>query len=528
MKNNFNKTALRFNRKKFVFISLSTILIFQPSIAQVASRENLVSADWLNLNLKNAEVLIIDASPSQLYILKHIPGAINYDIFNYGPQNLPVSEIENSYQALGISLGKKIVIYDQGGTFFATRLFFALDYFGFPSKNLYILDGGISKWQEKGLTVTSEPATVPKKGSFKIGKLKNDIRADLSEFIEASGNPENNSLVEALDPDWHFGSLNIFGRPGHVPYAILLPIENFFNPDRTFKSTEEINKIMTYLDIDPGKNVYSHCGGGIAASVPFFAIKYLCGYTSVKLFPGSLLEWTADERELPLWTYDSPYLMRNTNWLQGWGGMMNVPPEVFRSNITNNLRITEALGRAGVDASTEAVVISGGGLTKEAALAFVMLEKLGQNKVSLYMGDADKWNQLGFNVIRDTNALDAKTLGQDLSGQTSNYPVNLYNNKIITECRVAQGLYPRVIIASGNELPEQTLEGTVIHLPSTDLLNTDGTPKEAKNIWEILSKAGVPRFAEIVCYSDDPGEAAVTFFILKLMGFKDVKVLMNN
>lgn len=70
-------------------------------------------------------------------------------------------------------------------------------------------------------------------------------------------------------------------------------------------------------------------------------------------------------------------------------------------------------------------------------------------------------------------------------------------------------------------------DGAVIHVPYTDLLNADGTPKAAKEIWTLLAKAKVPRYAEIVCFSDDPGEAAANYFILKLMGYPDVKVLVN-
>jgi hypothetical protein len=29
-----------------------------------------------------------------------------------------------------------------------------------------------------------------------------------------------------------------------------------------------------------------------------------------------------------------------------------------------------------------------------------------------------------------------------------------------------------------------------------------------------------------VCFSDDPGEAAANYFILKLMGYPDIKVLV--
>ena len=46
------------------------------------------------------------------------------------------------------------------------------------------------------------------------------------------------------------------------------------------------------------------------------------------------------------------------------------------------------------------------------------------------------------------------------------------------------------------------------------------------NIWKLLEKAGVPRYAEIVSIADEPGAAAAAFYLLKLMGFPDVKMGM--
>jgi 3-mercaptopyruvate sulfurtransferase SseA len=97
---------------------------------------------------------------------------------------------------------------------------------------------------------------------------------------------------------------------------------------------------------------------------------------------------------------------------------------------------------------------------------------------------------------------------------------------IITDPKSTQGLYPKVFVASGEKVPAKAQDGTVVHVPYTDLLNADGTPKAAKDIWNILAKAGVPRYAELVCYSDDPGDAAANYFIFRLMGYPDVKVLV--
>ncbi len=548
---------MKTNKMRYCFLLAIAVclLLVQPLMAQEGKKGNLVNVNWLEKNLKNDDVLILDASPSQIYNAKHIPGAISYDIFTYGVQEMPVAEIEKRYQSWGISSGKKIVMYDQGGTYFATRLLFSLYYYGFPAKDLFILDGGLSKWEEKGLPVTKDTPPVPKKGSFTIKKLIEDAKVELPEFLTASGDPRNNVLLEALEPSWHFGGLQFFSRQGHIPNAIMLPSADFFNPDKTFKSTEEIKKMLTYLGVRPEQQIYTHCGGGIAASVPFFTLKFLLDYPKVKLYTGSQLEWVSDQRELPFWIYDAPYLMRETQWLQFWGGQrarmygishvtivdvrpavlfnqghvpfaLNLPADVFKNNITNHDKLAEILGPAGVNASDEAVVISGAGLTKDAALAFLMLEKLGQKKVSVFMDSIDKWAQLGFSVTKDSTVVGPKKVPNDLSIPPTNYSGNYRKDLIIEESKSTIGLYPKVLIASGKNVPAKVQDGKVVHVPYTDLLNADGTPKAAKDIWNILTKAGVPRYAELVCFSDDPGEAAVNYFILKLMGYPDIKVLV--
>ena len=532
------------------------LLLAQPLMAADGNAGHLVNVNWLEKNLKNADVLILDASPTQIYTAKHIPGAISVDIYTwYGLREMPVADMEILCQSWGISPGKKIVMYDPGGTMLATRLFYSLYYYGFPAKDLVILDGGLFKWQEAGLPVTKDPPPVPKKGSFKIKTLNEDVRVYLPEYLAASGDPVNNVLLEALGADWHFGEALVFDRAGHIPNAILLPSADFYNPDKTFKSAEDIRKMLSYLGVRPEQRIYTHCGGGVAASVPFFALKFLLNYPTVKLYKESELGWLSDERELPYWTYDVPFLMRETNWLQFWGGQrirmfgsahvsivdvrpadvfdqghvpfaLNIPADVFKSHINGPGKLAEILGPAGVNASHEAVIISGAGLTQDAALAFVMLEKLGQKKVSVFMDSMDKWAKLGFALKKEATVVGPKQGPQDLSIPPAAYPGNVRKGVIITDPKNNQGVYPKVFIASGKDVPAQVQDGKVIHVPYTDLLNADGTPKAAKDIWNILAKAGVPRYAELVCFSDDLGEAAVNYFIFKLMGYPDIKVLV--
>jgi len=537
-----------------ILVIAAFTFLTQPVTAQDGIEGNLVNVKWLEKNLNNSDVIILDASPGQLYAAQHIPEAVNAGLFSYGIQDKPVIEVEQIFQSWGISPGKKIVIYDQGGSNMAPSQFFSLYYYGFPAKDLYILDGGLFKWQQSGLPVTKDPAPVPNKGSFKITGFKEDARVRLPEFLTASGDPDNNALIEGLDATWHYGQVAVFDRCGHIPNSILLPGNDFYNPDKTFKSSEEIKKMLNYVSIKPEKQIYTYCGGGVTAAVPFFAIKFILNYPKVKLYRESEVGWLQDERRLPYWTYDAPFLMREANWLQFWGGSMlrmygisnvsivdvrdtnefkkghlpfalNIPKNEFANAITNPGKLADVLGPAGVNASDEAVIISGAGLSKESALAFVILEKLGQKKVSVFIDSLDKWQRLGFAITKDPTIVGAKKAPNDLSIPPSSYSVNLHNDIIITDPKSTEGYYPKVFIASGKGMPSKTPDGKIIHIPYSDLMNSGSLPKAAKDIWNILDKAGVPRYAELVCYSDNPGEAAVNYFILKLMGYPDVKIL---
>jgi thiosulfate/3-mercaptopyruvate sulfurtransferase len=532
--------------KCFLLGVAGCVIATPPLMAADGIAGNLASVTWLEKNLGNPEVLVLDASPAQIYKTKHIPGAVSVDLMSwYGIQEKPLADMERLYQTWGISPGKKIVMYDQGGTFLATRLFFSLYYHAFSAADLLVLDGGLSKWQEAGFPVTTDSAAAPKKGSFKITKVNEDVRVRLPEFLTASGDRVHNALVEGLGPEWHFGQVAPFDKAGHPPNGILLPSADFFNPDNTFKSTEEITRMLNYLGIKRDQQIYSYCGGGVAASVPFFALKFMVNYPNVKLYKESEMGWLSDERGLPYWTYDAPLLMREVKWLQFWAGAMirafggeqvslvdvrpasafneghvsfaaNIPGDVFRSHLGDPNTLAEVLGSAGIDSSHEAVIVSGGGLTKDAALAFVELEKLGQNKVSVFMDTTDKWVAGGLTVKKDAA----------VSARSTTYPKEVRKDVIVADPKSTQGLYPKIFIASGKTVSATGQDGTVVHVPYTDLLNPDGTPKAAKDIWNILTKAGVSRYAELVCFSDDPGEAAVNYFILKLMGYPDIKILV--
>ncbi|MBL8287801.1 MAG: hypothetical protein JNL85_07445 [Rubrivivax sp.] len=519
-------------------------------------RGRLVSAEWLKGQLGRPDLLLLDASMTPAHKAAHIPGAVGADLYRYGPGEATAAQWQQRLQSWGLSPGQRIVVYDEGGSMMGPWLFFELLHAGVAVENLYLLDGGLHRWRSVAGAVTQEATPPPARGSITVGALQESVRVRLPEVFAASGASgpgAGTALIEALEPAWHFGGAAFFDRGGHIPNAVMAPSGDFYNADKTFKSADEIRRMMGYLGIGPAQQVLTYCGGGVAATVPFFALKYIADYPRVRVYKESQREWLADERGLPLWTYSAPFQWRESRWLAGWGSRMlrmysvvnisivdvrppeafrqghlpfavNVPAAVFRQHARSPARLAQALAQAGVKAGDEAVVFSDAGLTPEAALAYLLLESVGQNKVSVFADSLERWAELGYEVARPAPPATATGPATAAPAAPAPYAAKPRGDAFVLDAAPARGAYPKVYVAAGRATPASMPDGKVVRVPFSDLVTASGAPKPAKDLWAAISKAGVPRYAEVVLFADDPAEAAANYFLFRLMGFPDVKV----
>jgi 3-mercaptopyruvate sulfurtransferase SseA len=554
-------------------VQLVTLLLacagfFRPALAQDSSSAAatqgagaLVSTAWLRQQLASAEPpLLLDAQFPPMYAQGHIPGAVPVDVMSVFARNTDPTQLQQRLQSWGVNGGnRRIVVYDQGASFQAPRVLYELHYAGVPLANLALLDGGLAKWQAEGGAATKDASPAPTRGNFRVTQLREDVRVRLNDFLAASGDPARHSLVEALEPTYHFGENRFFDRAGHVPNAVMWQNADFFNADKTFKSPAEIRRMADYLGIKPEQEVLTHCGGGGAAAVPWFALKAMLGYPRVKLYRESQFEWLQDERQLPFWTYDAPQISRDATWLSGWNNSMlrafgftrlnvidvrgdaayllgHVPfalpigAETFSRHARDPLALAALLGPAGVNPAHEVVIVSAGGVSPDAALAFALLENLGHKRVSILMESMDEWGLRGHTLAKAPTIVGAPKSAQDLAVPPARYAAQP-QGLVLREAKAASpGAYPIVYLAAGAKAPAAppagAPAGAIVHVPHVQLLNADGTPKAAKDLWSQLSKAGVPRYARIVCIGESAGEAAVAYYVLRLMGYPDVRVLL--
>lgn len=78
----------------------------------------------------------------------------------------------------------------------------------------------------------------------------------------------------------------------NIPGSINLPYKSFLNYDNTFKTNEEMLEIIESKGIKGDKNVINYCGIGLTASINSFIFHELLELENIKLYSGSMEEYS--------------------------------------------------------------------------------------------------------------------------------------------------------------------------------------------------------------------------------------------
>ena len=197
--------------------------------------------------------------------------------------------------SLGIGDGTHVVVYDHAGGQFATRLWWALTYYGHD--RVSVLDGGWNRWTAEGRPTTAEVPD-PAPATF-TPKTRDSWRKEADEVLSA-GRTGDALVLDARDEGQYTGAVTRGeGRPGHVPGARHLHADGLFRPDGTFLSDEDLEEKLREAGVPEDREapVVAYCNGGVAATVPLFALHRL-GYRNLSNYDGSWNEWGARE-DLP-------------------------------------------------------------------------------------------------------------------------------------------------------------------------------------------------------------------------------------
>lgn len=274
-------------------------LVTLPALANNTS-PYLVSTDWLEKNLNDPKVKVIEVSVVPgVYERGHIPGAVNFEWHTdlVDPVRRDIvsqKDLEKKLRAAGVHQDSTVILYGDNNNWFAAWGAWVLDVYSV--KNVKLLDGGRKKWEAEGRALSPIAAT-PAAGNVQVSAANLQLRARLSDVVAVAERKSNAALVDIRSADEFNGKVfapagvqELAVRAGHVPGAVNVPWAQAVAADGTFKPVEELRKLYAGVGVDGKRPVITYCRIGERSSHTWFALKKLLGY-DVRNYDGSWTEY---------------------------------------------------------------------------------------------------------------------------------------------------------------------------------------------------------------------------------------------
>jgi len=295
-----------FKAKKVLVSAVALALLattgIQPSTAAPKNQARaVVNADWLEQNMDNPKVRIVEVSTEPgLYERGHIKNAakIVWHTELVDTVNRDIASAKNFQklaQKIGISQDTTIVLYGDKNNWFAAWGAWVFNIYG--AKDVRILDGGRVKWEKDGRALTT---AVPafKAGNFTTRVADKSLRATLlQDVLPVAKKRVKADLIDIRGADEFSGKIfaapgfqELSVRAGHIPGAINVPWGQNVNADGTFKTVAELKKLYADKGVDGKQNIITYCRIGERSSLTWFVLSEILGY-NVKNYDGSWTEY---------------------------------------------------------------------------------------------------------------------------------------------------------------------------------------------------------------------------------------------
>ncbi len=289
--------------KKSTLILAFAISVFALEIP----KNHIVSTSWLSKNIGEQNLVIIDTRDTKAYKKSHIKGAVNYPKkvwFRGKLGNIPklqnsMQQIQDMLQNAGVTEKSLIVFYSAGtkNKDFADAVSGIWNLWLYGVQNSALLNGGFAKWISEKKSIT---AKLPKiaKSDIELDSFDKSIVASLYDINEAMYD-DNIQMTDARVSKFYTGidKKKSLVRHGRIPTAKLTPVIRYTKKTGSYFeliSAKEAKKTLynSGYGVEIDKPLITYCNTGHKARGLWFVAKFLVGMKNVKVFDGSMVEYS--------------------------------------------------------------------------------------------------------------------------------------------------------------------------------------------------------------------------------------------
>ncbi|MHA6259679.1 sulfurtransferase [Sporosarcina sp. CAU 1771] len=193
------------------------------------------------------------------------------------------------FQKSGLSLADNIIVYDDGGSPFAARAWWILQYAGFT--NSYIALEGFEAIKNAGIPVDSEVSNSERTSVSPV--WDEAIYVDRSFVEKTVANETSSLLLDARAAERYRGEVEPLDPiAGRIPGALNFDWEQL-KEDGQFIMGEAFQEKLGET-VDPSQEITVYCGSGVTAA-PLYAMLAHYGYSNLHLYVGSYSDWISEE-----------------------------------------------------------------------------------------------------------------------------------------------------------------------------------------------------------------------------------------
>ena len=255
----------------------------------------LVTTEWIEDNLDNDEVLLIDLRSADAYAEGHIPGAVQIprtalQVEIDGVPGLipPAADVASAFGAIGATADTTIVFYDQRGSIWGSRGLWVLAVYG--HEDVRLLDGDFPLWESEGREIsTATPAITAATYEF-TSDPNNDIIVGWDDIIASIDDPSV-LVCDARSPEEYSGRDVRADRGGHIPESVNVEWSRALDENGRFKPADELRTLYEGEGVEAGGTIYTLCQTAVRATHTWFVLSELLGYDDVRVYDGSWAEY---------------------------------------------------------------------------------------------------------------------------------------------------------------------------------------------------------------------------------------------